>query len=78
MRLIAIFLLGAGLAVPGLAFDGNSCGVQKSCAQVSKDTCVVVNSCRNLCPVAVSATTMGRSIVVAMPVAIVDRGELEA
>ena len=77
MRLIASLFLASGLfAAPALADDECCAGCTPEIAELC--TLEMANSCLNMCPVSAEAATLGRQIVIAMPVATVDRGELEA
>lgn len=69
MRVIATLLLATALGIDARAGGEGSC---------SAEEVQVANSCCHMCPVARQATTLGRLIVMEMPVALVDRGELEA
>lgn len=84
MRVIATLFLAAGaFALPSFAGGEGSCSKADEAAYskaVAYEQCAsqLVNSCRTMCPVARESTAMGRLIVMEMPVAVVDRGELEA
>ena len=77
MRVIATLLLSSALGFTAWA------GGEGTCNKAEVATCgsgkyEVANSCLNMCPVAQEATTLGRWIAMAAPVASIDRGELEA
>lgn len=66
MRYLATLLLSAALGLTAWA------GGEGSWSKATS-----ANSCRHQCPVANEATTLGRQIAMEMPVASVERGELE-
>lgn len=77
MRVITTLLLSSFL---GLAAQAEGEGTCSRSAVVPHDdgALAVANSCRHMCPVAREATILGRTIALAMPVASVERAELEA
>jgi len=75
MRVITTLVLSLALGLT--AWAGGEGYKAKKVAWGGAD-CAVTNSCRNKCPVAREATTLGRLVAMEMPVATVARGELEA
>lgn len=77
MRVIATLLLSSLLGLAAWAEGEGTCS-RSAVAARDGGALEVANSCRHMCPVAREATTLGRTIALAMPVASVERAELEA